>query len=85
MPCVAEESFFLCGCGDGANSSRLFILRSGVQVPRVGQLTVNHLFGCLSEWEEAEENETVMDDVEMLSAIDLRNWTTMRAIRRNAP
>lgn len=31
------------------------------------------------------ENQTVMDDVKMFSAIDLRNWTTLRAIKRNAP
>lgn len=66
----------MCGCGDGANSFWLFILHSVMQVLHGGQLTVNHLFSLFSEWVEAGENETVMDDVEMLSAIDLRKWTT---------
>ena len=39
----------MCGSRDGANVSWLFILRSVIQVPHGGQLTVNHLFGLLSE------------------------------------
>lgn len=53
------QKVVMCGCGDGANSSWLFffyILHSVVQVLHGGQLTVNHLFSSLSEWEEAGEN-----------------------------
>lgn len=60
----------MCGCGDGADSSWLYILYSVMQVLHGGQLTVNHAFGLFSE--EADENLTVMDDVQMLSAIDRR-------------
>lgn len=40
----------MCSCGDGANSSWLFILRSVMQVLLGGQLTVNHLLSLFSEW-----------------------------------
>lgn len=50
VPCHTGKFFqhvVICGCGDGAYSSRLFILHSGMQVLHGGQLTVNHLLSLL--------------------------------------
>lgn len=79
---VTQQSLSLAllfvGCGDSDYSSRLFILHRGVQVLHGGQAdSQSSVELALSLGEMQWGNQTVMDDVEKLSAIDPRNWTTL--------